>query len=137
MTLVGTESGRIHGVGQIGLITMFLEGQGSFAGGQFSYTCRTTARIRPEIPSGEAQSADVNGDRRLDVSDAISFLSLLFTGGEPRSSLAAETNGDGEVNLSDAVFLLNFLFGGGPAPSSEWRSSDETRASISPRITRS
>ncbi len=60
---------------------------------------------------------DVNGDFKLDLSDAISLLGWLFLGGSrPRCLGAAEVNGDGSTDISDVSYLLSFLYLGGPAP---------------------
>lgn len=59
----------------------------------------------------------VNGDRKIDLSDAVSLLGHLFRGEpEPSCMLAADTNDDNRVDLSDAIWLLNHLFLGGPEP---------------------
>jgi len=61
---------------------------------------------------------DANADSVLDLSDAVSILSYLFSGGEKPYCLdAADTNDDGDLDLSDSVSLLTYLFAGGGAPS--------------------
>jgi hypothetical protein len=58
-----------------------------------------------------------NGDRVVDLSDAVFWLGFLFLGGDPPPCReACGTNGDSALDLSDAVFTLIFLFNGGPAP---------------------
>ncbi len=60
---------------------------------------------------------EANGDGKVDLSDGVSILNFLFTGGAtPKCMAAADGNGDGKVDLSDGVFVLNFLFTGGAAP---------------------
>jgi formylglycine-generating enzyme required for sulfatase activity len=75
-------------------------------------------------------NGDSNGDKALDLSDAIYLLSRLFQGGDalvffciPASAKedgCAETNGDNNgddaLDLSDAIYLLGHLFQGGLAP---------------------
>jgi hypothetical protein len=79
-------------------------------------------------PGGLQLPGDSNQDGQIDISDAISFLRRLFTGGSmplpcEGSSLndggnlvLLDTNGDSRVDLSDAVHVLNFLFKNGPPP---------------------
>jgi hypothetical protein len=57
----------------------------------------------------------VNGDDKVDLSDAVSLLAFLFTGGEsPDPEASGDINDDGALDISDPVFLLNYLFRGGP-----------------------
>jgi len=60
---------------------------------------------------------DVNADGNVNLSDAVSILNYLFTGGEvPTCLKTSDTNDNGGAlpDLTDAVYLLNFLFAGGP-----------------------
>ncbi|OLE70212.1 MAG: hypothetical protein AUI36_04030 [Cyanobacteria bacterium 13_1_40CM_2_61_4] len=60
---------------------------------------------------------EVNGDGRVDLSDAVAILSYLFLGGKAPVCLdAADVNDNGNVDLSDSIFLLGHLFLGTPAP---------------------
>jgi hypothetical protein len=60
---------------------------------------------------------DSNGDRRLDISDAVFGLEYLFSGGRsPLSPDASDADDSGIIDISDAVFLLSFLFSGGRPP---------------------
>ncbi len=60
---------------------------------------------------------DVNGDGRLELSDAVASLNFLFRSGQTPSCLdAADADDNGRVELTDAVFTLKHLFGGGPTP---------------------
>jgi hypothetical protein len=53
----------------------------------------------------------VNSDDAVNITDAISVLDYLFTGGPPPACLkAADVNDDGAVNISDPLFLLGYLF---------------------------
>ncbi|MEM7231431.1 MAG: hypothetical protein AAF517_04620 [Planctomycetota bacterium] len=77
-------------------------------------------------PRGRQLPGDVNNDRRLDISDGISLLSLMFLGlqenslpcgpdlNSPGNRQAIDFNGDDNVDLSDAVSIFSFLFLGGP-----------------------
>ena len=119
VSLRGTEEGTITGVGSIGAIYMYLSGQGTFAGGIFSYTCRTTARFAYQLAENQAQPGDANHDRAFDLSDAVSILAALFGGDTLECPEAGEVNADEGMDLSDAVYLLNYLFSGGPEPPGE------------------
>ena len=60
---------------------------------------------------------DSNGDRELDISDAVHTLDFLFLGGEAPCLDAADANDDGNVDVSDPVATLGSLFlGTGPLP---------------------
>ena len=70
-------------------------------------------------PSSEPQfmRGDINDDATMDLSDGISLLAYLFTGGtEPGCFDGADTNDDGALNLADAILILSHLFTGGPPP---------------------
>jgi hypothetical protein len=116
LALEGSEDGNIYGVGSIGTIRMFLEGQGSVAGSSFSYTCSTSARFEYILDEAHAQPGDSNHDKTIDISDPVTTLSGLFLGGSIPCPSAAEVNGDGTLDISDVVYLLDFLFQGGPVP---------------------
>ena len=119
LPLFGTEEGTVYGVGQIGTINMHLQGEGSVGDSAFSYTCSTTGRIHYDLDNNQGQSGDVNHDLEIDLSDAISVLSALFTGGSMVCPEAANVNRDAVTDLSDAIFLLGFIFQGGPPPPPE------------------
>jgi hypothetical protein len=60
---------------------------------------------------------DYNGDGRVDASDAVNLLAVLFQRGEAGTCAAAgDTNSDARVDVSDAVFTLSYLFRSGPSP---------------------
>lgn len=82
-----------------------------------------------ELPSAgyAVLNGDINGDQVRDLSDPISLLGYLFSGGEKPVPLAlcgtdptavtnGDTNGDRVLDLSDPIFLLGWLFSGGPEP---------------------
>jgi hypothetical protein len=73
----------------------------------------------PALPAQSVafRRGDANQDGRLDLSDAVSTLRLLFLGGETTTCReAADANDDGALDISDPLFTLSFLFTGGPAP---------------------
>jgi hypothetical protein len=60
---------------------------------------------------------DSSGDGRLDSSDAVRTLEMLFRRGEPVTCAAsADSNDDARIDVTDAVFTLRFLFQGGGSP---------------------
>jgi hypothetical protein len=71
---------------------------------------------------------DVNGDLRVNVTDAVGLLGHLFRGSpadlpcgsgtlaDPGNFALLNVDGDDEVTLTDGVFLLRYLFLEGPPP---------------------
>ena len=60
---------------------------------------------------------DVNGDKLIDVGDAIYLLNYLFKGGPPPAIWATgDCNCDQIIDVGDAIYLLNYLFKNGGAP---------------------
>ncbi|MGB2696460.1 MAG: dockerin type I repeat-containing protein [Candidatus Zixiibacteriota bacterium] len=65
---------------------------------------------------------DVNGDRKVEISDAVYFVNYLFRSGIPPQcppfpyTSCGDVNGDGAVTIADVVYLINYLFKSGPAP---------------------
>ena len=60
---------------------------------------------------------DCNDDGKVDISDPVMLLNVLFLGA--RRSLcddACDSNNDDELDISDPVHTLNYLFQGGSAP---------------------
>ena len=55
---------------------------------------------------------DVNGDGGIDISDAVTTLDYLFTGGSIGCEKAADSNDDGAINVADGIALLGYLFSG-------------------------
>ncbi len=61
--------------------------------------------------NGEFLRGDANADERLDISDAITLLFYLFTGGSFLSCEdAGDANDDGELDTTDVVSILKYLF---------------------------
>ena len=60
---------------------------------------------------------DANGDRKINIGDAVYIVNYVFRGGpEPLPLGAGDANCDGNVDTGDAVYLVNYIFRGGPAP---------------------
>ncbi len=82
--------------------------------------CSTAVEVRE--PGGRMIPGDANGDGRLDISDAVATLGVLFLGGPPGFPCGDGDDGhpanvslmdwqpDGGVDISDAVGLLAYLF---------------------------
>ena len=66
---------------------------------------------------------DSNGDRAVDISDALNTLGYLFLGERrPACFDAADANDDGKLDIADPIDTLHHLFSGGgslPPPSEE------------------
>ncbi len=66
---------------------------------------------------GEFIRGDSNQDERVDLSDAITILDMLYNkDGSFECADASDLNDDGALDLSDAVYLLRWLFNDGAKP---------------------
>ena len=101
--------------------TYFLAANSFDAGETGDYTL-TVSACEGGGGSGSQRPGDCNQDGRLDLSDGICLLNVLFGGGTPscdgQESFRGlmNVNGDTTLDLSDAVSIFSFLFLGGPAP---------------------
>lgn len=98
--------------------------------------CSTTGTVTvtSTAPAGLAElfiRGDVNGDSAHDVSDAVSLLAGLFSGGPVDCPDAADVNDDGALDISDAVSILTTLFSPGSAGASSSCVSDDTVDTLS------
>ncbi|MEZ5358685.1 MAG: M14 family zinc carboxypeptidase [Candidatus Zixiibacteriota bacterium] len=60
---------------------------------------------------------DANGDRGINIGDAVFLIAHIFKGGAaPDPIEAGDANCDGNLNIGDAVYLVSHIFMGGPAP---------------------
>ncbi len=60
---------------------------------------------------------DANGDRKINIGDAVYLISYIFRGGDaPVPMEAGDANCDGKVNVGDAVYIVSYIFRGGSAP---------------------
>ena len=74
-----------------------------------------------------------NGDRSVDLSDAVGILLILFQGAPaPACQDALDVDDSGVVDLTDAIYQLEFLFKGGAVipPPYPGRGEDPTEDSI-------
>ena len=74
--------------------------------------------VKPRSGPGVFIRGDVNGNGAVDLTDVISLLSHLFTGGGPPPCPdAADADDSAALDITDAIFVLFYLFGGGtPMP---------------------
>ncbi len=60
---------------------------------------------------------DANGDRSINVADAVYIIAYVFRGGPAPEPLAAgDANCDGTLNIADAIYIISYVFRGGPQP---------------------
>jgi agmatine deiminase len=60
---------------------------------------------------------DADGSGSVDISDAVSLIAYIFSGGPaPNPLTAGDGDCSGSVDISDAVYLIAYIFSGGPAP---------------------
>jgi hypothetical protein len=78
------------------------------------------AEVRVEGPPEAAfRRGDSNGDSKVDLSDGIHILSILFIGfAAPECIDASDSNNDGTLDLTDGIVVFNYLFLGGNPPAS-------------------
>ncbi len=85
------------------------------------YGIRIVAQPMGDEASRFFRRADVNGDTRRNLTDAVAILDRLFKGGAALGCEdAADANDDGKIDLSDCIVVLTYLFGGAdglPIPS--------------------
>jgi hypothetical protein len=58
------------------------------------------------------QKGDVNGDRDIDIADAVCIVNYVV--GKPNTTFiaaAADANGDGDIDIADAVHIVNYVVG--------------------------
>jgi hypothetical protein len=55
---------------------------------------------------------DVNGDKEVNISDAIALINYLTNNNVEIDLVAADTNYDEDVNITDVTILINFLLNG-------------------------
>ena len=80
-----------------------------------STTRNAVLTVTSNVPT--FRRGDVNADRRLDLSDAVAVLRILFVGGVTSSCEdAADVNDDGTLDIADSVSLLSYMFAGGVPP---------------------
>ena len=87
------------------------------AGLQWRINCFDAAAVTdltPPVP--RFTRGDCNGDRKVDVGDAVCILGYLFAQSAATCLDALDAQDDGKPDIADAVYLLRFLFASGPPP---------------------
>src|SRR3989338_6321298 len=56
------------------------------------------------------ERGDVNKDKRIDISDAVSILEYMFSGSSIACPNGANANNDSRSDISDAIYILGYLF---------------------------
>jgi CD109 antigen len=78
----------------------------------------------PTAGQRKFRRGDSNGDRALDLADAVATLSYLFlgiaAGPQPFCEDAADANDDGALNITDPIHVLGHLFLGSPPPAAPY-----------------
>ena len=70
-----------------------------------------------EFPPNPFIRGDINKSGKVDVSDPVFLLKILFLGqGQLRCLDSADAIDNGTVDISDAIYILQYLFSGGPQP---------------------
>ncbi len=72
--------------------------------------------IPDECDGAQFVRGDPNADGRLDVSDPIYTLEILFGTGLAMCDAALDGNADAQLDLSDVIYGLAAVFGSGPLP---------------------
>jgi hypothetical protein len=75
-------------------------------------------------PEAEFLRGDGNDDGRVDISDAVFTLLVLFAFTPTDCADAADANDDGALGIADPVYLLTYLYAGGGTPPPPWREAD-------------
>ena len=73
---------------------------------------------------------DCNQDAQVDMSDAISILSYLYSDWDSPCLAACDVHDDGFVEDADYVYLVNFLFQGGPPPAFPFPTCGEVETTL-------
>lgn len=81
-------------------------------------TVNGTALIDDVSCERRFKRGDANGDKRIDIGDAVSILSYIFSGTKAEHLCldAFDANDDGSIDVGDAIYVLNYLFGEGREP---------------------
>ncbi|MEC9476852.1 MAG: choice-of-anchor B family protein [Planctomycetota bacterium] len=73
--------------------------------------------IPDECQCNEFIRGEMNDDGQIDISDAVSLLVYLFSGGATPSPLErGDVNDSGVIDVADVVYLVAYLFQGGAPP---------------------
>jgi hypothetical protein len=87
-----------------------------FLASQYQGFVYPTARCLAMAPLPSFIRGDCNGDRQVDLSDALKLLWVLFGGDGEACSAACDFDGSRSLDITDAVYLLRYLFLSGQEP---------------------
>jgi len=91
-------------------VTGLYEGRGGAALAEVEVIARAVGE-----PTLLFRRGDANCDLRINISDPIAIVQVLFQGAQPFCcEAAADTDDNEKTDLTDAIYILNFLFRGGP-----------------------
>ena len=73
-------------------------------------TGRTGVTYTGPRPPAKFIRGDANGDKAVDIADALAILFYLYGGTTTDCADACDVNDNGKVALDDVILLLQFLF---------------------------
>jgi hypothetical protein len=80
-------------------------------------TTGTLTMVVVDAPEPPYICGDSDGNKIVNISDAVYLISYIFGGGDPPDPLiSGDVDCNSIVNISDAVYLIAYIFGGGDAP---------------------
>jgi hypothetical protein len=79
-----------------------------------------TFTTAPAVGPVPFRRGDLVEDGKIDLSDAIGVLGVLFSGDAAECADAADADGNGVLEVTDPIVLLQYLFLGGPPPASPY-----------------
>lgn len=93
-------------------------------------TCVPVAALQAAPETGFIRG-DVDGNGRVELTDAVRILNWLFQGGQPPACEdSSDADDNGRIDITDAILILNHLFSGGAPPkepNQEGKGFDSTR----------
>lgn len=76
-----------------------------------------TANVLFAINPARPICGDINGDRSVQISDAVFLINYIFTGGpEPDPLYKCDVSCDNKINIVDIIYLINYVFRSGLEP---------------------
>ncbi len=82
-------------------------------------TTNTLTMVVTDAPEPPYICGDADGNKIVNISDAVFLISYIFGGGSaPDPLIAGDADCNAIVNISDAVYLIAYIFGGGDPPCS-------------------
>ncbi len=78
-----------------------------------------------EPPAPGFIRGDANGDKRVDLSDAVQVLLVLFAAAPTDCQDSIDADDGGATDIGDAIYILSYLFAKGPAPKAPFPTAGE------------